>query len=93
MALLLLHPAQGPRPRPCPLLPAAADLGKVARATAGFTGAELMNLTNQAGGWWWWWALERGWGACASMGPGAGMKVPEGLLVVGWGTQWVDWLL
>ena len=28
-----------------------ADYQKVARATAGFTGAELMNLMNQSGGW------------------------------------------
>lgn len=50
-------PASSPSPRhglPCAALPALparfADFAKIARATAGFTGAELMNLMNQSGG-------------------------------------------
>lgn len=46
------QPDSPPHPLPCPPLPSLLrppDFGKVARATAGFTGAELMNLMNQSG--------------------------------------------
>ena len=60
----------------------ALDYEKVARATAGFTGAEIMNLMNQSGGW----AGKRGKG-WEQPGWLAGWLVSCGTLAGGWRYQ------